>query len=194
MPKIKRIDHIAIAVEDIDQALVFWRDALGLPLSHTEQVPAQKAQVAFLPVMGSEVELVRPTETDTGVARFLQKRGPGMHHICFEVDDIEGCLAQLKALGIRLIDETPAIGSGGRRIAFIHPESTQGVLVELNEALPGSAERAPGVNVRAWWERAAAEARVLAAAGLAFVKALQRKRRADPAHPPVVLEERGQDG
>ncbi len=133
MPKIKRIDHIAIVVEDIEAALGFWRDTLGLELDHIEDVAEQKSIVAFLPTGGSEVELVKPTTDDSGVARYLQKRGPGMHHICFEVEDIEAALAQMKEKGVRLINETPLIGSGGKKIAFVHPESTHGVLVELYE-------------------------------------------------------------
>ncbi len=133
MPKIKRIDHIAIVVEDIEAALGFWRDNLGLELAHIEDVAEQKSIVAFLPTGGSEVELVKPTTDDSGVARYLQKRGPGMHHICFEVEDIEAALAQMKEKGVRLINETPLIGSGGKKIAFVHPESTHGVLVELYE-------------------------------------------------------------
>lgn len=133
MPKIKRIDHIAIVVEDIEAALGFWRDTLGLELDHIEDVAEQKSIVAFLLTGGSEVELVKPTTDDSGVARYLQKRGPGMHHICFEVEDIEAALAQMKEKGVRLINETPLIGSGGKKIAFVHPESTHGVLVELYE-------------------------------------------------------------
>jgi methylmalonyl-CoA/ethylmalonyl-CoA epimerase len=131
MPTVKRIDPIAIVVDDIEAALAFWRDALGLELDHVEEVAEQKSVVAFLPAGESEVELVKPTTADSGVARYLQKRGPGMHHICFEVDDIEASLAALKDKGVRLINETPVTGSGGRQIAFIHPESTNGVLVEL---------------------------------------------------------------
>jgi methylmalonyl-CoA/ethylmalonyl-CoA epimerase len=131
MAAIKRIDHIAIVVEDLETTLGFWRDALGLELAHIEDVPEQKSEVAFLPVGESEVELVRPTTDDSGVAKYLQKRGPGMHHISLEVDDIVGMLAQLKAKGVRLINETPVPGAGGKQIAFIHPESTSGVLVEL---------------------------------------------------------------
>jgi methylmalonyl-CoA/ethylmalonyl-CoA epimerase len=131
MATIKRIDHIAVVVEDIESTLGFWRDALGLELAHIEDVPEQKSLVAFLPVGESEIELVRPTTDDSGVAKYLQKRGPGMHHISLEVDDIEGMLAQLKAKGVRLINETPVLGAGGKRVAFIHPESTSGVLVEL---------------------------------------------------------------
>ncbi len=133
MPKIKRIDHIAIVVEDIDAALGFWHDALGLELHGQEDVAEQKSIVAFLPVAGSEIELVKPTTDDSGVARYLHKRGPGMHHICFEVDDLDATLERMKEKGVRLINETPTIGAGGKRIAFIHPESTNGVLVELYE-------------------------------------------------------------
>lgn len=129
--KVKRIDHIGIVVPEIESALPFWRDAMGIELTHIEDVPEQKSKVAFLPVSGSEVELVQPTSDDSGVARFLQKRGAGMHHLCLEVDDIEAYLSSLKDKGIRLINETPLSGSGGKKMAFIHPESTGGVLVEL---------------------------------------------------------------
>jgi methylmalonyl-CoA/ethylmalonyl-CoA epimerase len=133
MPKIKRINHIAIVVDDIDRALSFWRDALGLKLDHIEDIPEQESMVAFLPTGESEVELVQPTSEDSGVARYLQKRGPGMHHICFEVEDIQASLEQLKGKGVRLINETPMTGAGGKKMAFIHPESAYGVLVELYE-------------------------------------------------------------
>jgi methylmalonyl-CoA/ethylmalonyl-CoA epimerase len=133
MPKIKRIDHIAIVVEDVDSALGFWRDAMGLELDHIEDVPDQKSLVAFLPTGDSEVELVKPTTDDSGIARYLQKRGPGIHHICFEVEDIEAALSELIEKGVRLINETPLEGSQGKRLAFIHPQSANGVLVELYE-------------------------------------------------------------
>jgi len=133
MTRIKRVDHIAIVVDDIEAALGFWRDALGLELQRVEEVPEQKSMIAFLPVGESEVELVKPTTSDSGVARYLEKRGPGMHHICLEVDDIDAALAMLTEKGVRLINETPLNGSGGKRLAFIHPESTHGVLVELYE-------------------------------------------------------------
>lgn len=132
MPEIKKINHIAVAVNDIESALPFWQEALGLALDHVENVPSQKASVAFLPVGGSEIELVQPTSPDTGTAKFLAERGPGMHHLCFEVDDIEGMLAQLQAKEVRLINETP-LDLEGRRMAFVHPKSTGGVLVELYE-------------------------------------------------------------
>ncbi len=133
---VKRIAHIAIVVEDIEGALGFWRDALGLPLEHVEDVPEQQATVAFLLTRESEIELVKPTTHDSGVARFLAQRGPGIHHICFEVDDVAETLTALKARGVRLIDEAPRIGASGKKVAFIHPESTYGVLVELTEAPP----------------------------------------------------------
>jgi methylmalonyl-CoA/ethylmalonyl-CoA epimerase len=132
MAKIKKINHVAIAVSDVDASLTFWRDALGLAVDHIEDVPSQKATVVFIPVGDSEVELVRPTSEDTGVAKFLAERGGGMHHLCFEVDDIQGMLEDLKAKGVRLINETP-LELPGRKMAFIHPKSSGGVLVELYE-------------------------------------------------------------
>ena len=136
MPSIKRIDHIAIVVEDIGAALGFWRDALGLPLDRIDELPEQASIVAFLPTAGGEIELVQPTVDDSGVSRYLKKKGAGMHHICFEVDDIQDSLTVLRQKGIRLINETPMTGSGGKKFAFIHPENTQGVLVELYELNP----------------------------------------------------------
>jgi len=131
---IKKIDHIAVVVPDIDQALAFWRDALGLELTHVEEVTGQAVQVAFLPTGESEVELVKPVTETSGLAKYLDKHGPGMHHICLEVDDIQGMLDQLKAKGVRLINEEPTVGAGGKKVAFVHPKSTGGVLIELVEA------------------------------------------------------------
>jgi methylmalonyl-CoA/ethylmalonyl-CoA epimerase len=133
MPAIKRVEHIAIVVEDIEEALKFWRDALGLELHQVEEVPEQESVVAFLPVGDGEIELVKPTTEESGIARYLHKRGPGIHHICFEVDDIQANLDNLKQKGVRLINEEAMTGSGGKKMAFIHPESTHGVLVELYE-------------------------------------------------------------
>mgnify|MGYP001211798291 FL=1 len=130
MPAIKKINHVAIAVPEVEPALSFWRDALGLTVDHIEDVPSQKATVVFIPVGESEIELVRPTSEDTGVAKFLAERGGGMHHLCFEVDDIEAMLTQLKEKGVRLINETP-LELPGRKMAFVHPKSTGGVLIEL---------------------------------------------------------------
>ena len=134
MPKVKRIHHVAVVVDDMEKSLSFWRDALGLNPSEVRDVPEQKSQVAFLPAGESEVELVKPTTDDSGIARYLTKRGPGMHHICVEVDDIQAMLVQLKAGGARLINETPVTAADGRQYAFVHPESTSGVLVELYQA------------------------------------------------------------
>jgi methylmalonyl-CoA/ethylmalonyl-CoA epimerase len=132
MVKVKKFNHIAIGVENIEASLPFWRDALGLKLEHIEEVPSQKARVAFLPVGESEVELVQPTDPGTGMAKFIQERGGGMHHLCLEVEDIEQALAELKDKGVRLIDETAQV-LPGRKMAFIHPKATGGVLVELYE-------------------------------------------------------------
>ena len=130
MAKITKMNHVAIVVPDIEGSLSFWRDGLGLELDHIEDVPSQKSQVAFLPLNGGEVELVRPTTGDSGVAKFLADRGSGMHHLCFEVDDIDEMLVELKAKGFRLINET-AQQLEGRKVAFVHPKSANGVLVEL---------------------------------------------------------------
>jgi methylmalonyl-CoA/ethylmalonyl-CoA epimerase len=132
MAKPIKINHIGVAVTNIDESLKFWRDALGIELSHIEEVPSQKAKVAFLPVGETEIELVCPTAEDTGVAKFLAERGGGMHHLCIEVEDIAGTLAELKAKGVRLIDEEPKV-LPGRKIAFVHPKATGGVLLELYE-------------------------------------------------------------
>ena len=172
MPKIKRINHIAIVVEDIDKALNFWSKTLGLELSHVEEVQDQKSLVAFLPTGESEVELVKPTSDDSGIARFLNKRGPGIHHICFEVDDIEAMLEQLVQQDIRLINETPMIGTGGKKIAFIHPESTHGVLIELYELTP----QEPEIRLRrtrALANRVLAEGYSMATAARSFLRAFR---------------------
>jgi len=131
MSKVKGINHIAVVVDDMEKSLSFWRDALGMELHELCDVPAEKSKVAFMPLAGSEIELVQPTSDDSGIAKYLAKRGPGMHHICVEVDDIDGMLAQLKSKGIRLINEEPRIAADGKKYAFVHPESTNGVLVEL---------------------------------------------------------------
>ena len=134
MTTIKHVDHLAIVVDDLDRVLGFWRDALGLPLAGTGVLPDEKAEVAFLPVGDSQIELVRPTDEQSGTARFLAKRGPGIHHVAFEVNDLAAVLLQLKSRGVRLINEQPVSGAGGSQVAFVHPESTGGVLVELCQA------------------------------------------------------------
>jgi methylmalonyl-CoA/ethylmalonyl-CoA epimerase len=131
MPQIKAINHVAVVVDDMEKSLSFWRDALGIELHELRDVPAEKSQVAFLPVAGAEVELVMPTSDDSGIAKYLAKRGAGMHHICLEVDDIDGMMSQLKKKNIRLINEEARTATDGKKYAFIHPESTGGVLVEL---------------------------------------------------------------
>ncbi|NOH02068.1 MAG: methylmalonyl-CoA epimerase [Chloroflexi bacterium] len=131
MPTIKAINHVAVVVDDMEKSLAFWRDALGIELHELRDVPAEKSQVAFLPLAGAEVELVMPTTDDSGIAKYLAKRGPGMHHLCLEVDDIEAMLGQLRTKNIRLINEEPRTAADGKKYAFIHPESTGGVLVEL---------------------------------------------------------------
>ena len=130
---IKRIDHVAILLPDLKDGTKFWVDTLGLPLEKIETVREQQVKIAFLPVGDSCVELVEPTDEGSGVAAYLQKRGPGLHHICFEVDDIEKTLAQLSEADIPLIDEKPKEGKNGKKLAFIHPKGTGGVLVELYE-------------------------------------------------------------
>jgi len=130
---VKRVDHVAIVVRDISIALKFWNEALGIPLEKVKDVPAEKSVVAFLPLAGSEIELIQPTTSDSGIARYLEKKGEGMHHVCLEVEDIDGMLTNLSGKGIRLINDQPRITDDGKRYAFIHPESTGGVLVELYE-------------------------------------------------------------
>jgi methylmalonyl-CoA/ethylmalonyl-CoA epimerase len=132
MAKIIKINHVAIAVGDLENALSFWRDILGLEVSHIEDVPSQKSKVAFIPIFETEIELVNPTSSDSGLAKFLSEKGPGMHHLCFEVDHLEEMLASLKLKGVKLINETPQV-LPGRKLAFIHPKATNGVLVELYE-------------------------------------------------------------
>jgi methylmalonyl-CoA epimerase len=127
-----RIDHIGVVVRDILEALKVYQAALGLPLREVVEMPDQKVEVAFLPAGESKIELVQPLSDDSGVARFLEKRGEGVHHICLEVRDIEGALARLKAHDVQLIDEEPRQGAHGR-VAFIHPSGAHGVLIELVE-------------------------------------------------------------
>ena len=133
MTDLKRLDHIAVLVEDLDQALSFWQDQLGLTLDHVEIIDSMEVKIAFLPLGGSEIELIQPTTADSGLAKFLEKRGPGLHHICIEVENINTILGKLKEKGVRLIDEEPVTMDDGRKLAFLHPKSAGGVLVELYE-------------------------------------------------------------
>ena len=126
-----KIDHIGIATRGIEESLKFWRDALGLEVRHAETVEEQGVRVAMLPAGEPRVELLEPTGPDTPVAKFLEKRGPGIHHVAVRVADIGATLARLKAEGARLIDEEPRAGAGGCLVAFVHPAASGGVLLEL---------------------------------------------------------------
>ena len=128
-----RIDHIGVAVVSIDDALDVY-NALGLEVAHREEVPAQKVRTAFLPVGDSRIELLEPTAEDSPVAKFLLKRGPGVHHVCFLVDDIDAALADLASRGFRLLHGAAVRGADGKRIAFLHPDAGHGLLIELSEA------------------------------------------------------------
>lgn len=131
MPSVK-INHLAVVVEDIEGALPFWRDALGLPVGDIEDVPTEQVQVAFLDAGEAHVELVQPTDETSGIAKYIAKKGAGLHHVCFEVEDIDAALQQMRDKNVELINETPR-ERAGRRYAFVHPRSTGGVLVELYE-------------------------------------------------------------
>jgi len=126
-----KIDHIGIAVKSIEEAKKFWVDVLGVQLTGEEVIPEQKVKVGFLPMGESEVELLEPTEEDSPVAKFIEKKGEGIQHVAFRVENIEKTLADLKNKGVRLIDEKPRYGAGGAKIAFIHPKATFGTLVEI---------------------------------------------------------------
>ena len=133
MVRIMKIHHVAMVVNDIDSSLEFWRDGLGLTLEQIQHIPEQDSKIAFLPVGEGEIELVQPIGEDSGLARYLAKKGPGLHHLCIQVDEITSLLTDLKQKGFRLINEEPMQGDEGKKYAFIHPQSTGGVLVELYE-------------------------------------------------------------
>lgn len=126
-----QIDHIGIATRHLDDAVAVWRDALGLELDSTEQIDTQGVRVAMFTLGESHIELLEPLSRDSPVGKFLEKRGPGIHHIAVRVEDIRAKLAELKAKGLRLIDEVPRVGAGGCLVAFIHPTAANGVLLEL---------------------------------------------------------------
>ena len=126
-----KIDHIGIATREIDEAARFWREVLGLNIAQAEEVTGQKVRVAMLPLGESRIELLEATAADSPISKFLDKRGPGIHHIAVRVDDLRAALAKFKAAGARLIDEEPRTGAGGCLVAFVHPSSTGGVLLEL---------------------------------------------------------------
>jgi methylmalonyl-CoA/ethylmalonyl-CoA epimerase len=126
-----KVDHIGIATRQLDEALRLWRDTLGLQVTSTEEVTEQGVRVAMLHLGESQIELLEPLSPDSPVGKFLEKRGPGIHHVALRVTDIQAALVQLKEKGTRLIDETPRLGAGGCLVAFIHPSSANGVLLEL---------------------------------------------------------------
>lgn len=130
--KTHKIDHLGIAVTSIDEALGVYR-ALGLSETRRESVPGQKVTTAFLPVGDSRIELLEPTDDSSPIAKFLAKRGEGIHHVCFAVEDLEAALSDLAAKGFRLVHGAPVPGADGRRVAFLHPEAGHGVLIELSE-------------------------------------------------------------
>lgn len=128
---IKKIDHIGIAVTSLEEAIPFYEKALGLKCEHIEEVPSQKVKTAFFEVDGVHLELLEPTAPDSAVAKFLEKNGPGVHHMAFGTDDVPNQLDQARQAGCRLINETPVAGAGGKQVAFLHPKSTFGVLTEF---------------------------------------------------------------
>jgi methylmalonyl-CoA/ethylmalonyl-CoA epimerase len=128
------IDHIGIAVSSIEEALAFYRDALGLEVEAPEDVPSQRVRARFIPAGETALELLQATADDSPIAKYVAKRGPGLHHLTLRVDDITAVLARLKSRGVRLIDETPRPGAHGSLVAFIHPSSAHGVLIELKQA------------------------------------------------------------
>ncbi|MDW7740315.1 MAG: methylmalonyl-CoA epimerase [Bacillota bacterium] len=129
----EKVDHIGVAVKDLEKAISFYRDQIGIEFKGTEVVDEQKVKVAFFPVGESKIELLESTVPDGPVGKFIEKKGEGIHHLSFRVTNIEEKLAQLKDKGVELIDEKPRYGAGGARIAFLHPKSTGGILIELCE-------------------------------------------------------------
>lgn len=128
-----KLDHIAIAVKSIEERLKIWRDILGFKLEVIEDVLDQKVKVAVLNINGLHIELLEPLEENSPISKFIENKGEGLHHLCFEVEDIEGMLLEMKKQGIKLIDEVPKIGASGKKIAFIHPKDMGGVLIELRQ-------------------------------------------------------------
>ncbi len=127
------LDHVGIAVSNLDDALVFYRDALGLDVQEAEDIPSQRVRARFVSLGGSTLELFEATSSDSPITRFLKRRGPGLHHVTLRVENINDALGRLRERGIRLIDNSPRLGAGGSMVAFVHPASTQGVLVELKQ-------------------------------------------------------------
>lgn len=131
--QVRKLEHIGIAVDNLKEAVAAY-EALGLRLSLTEEIPKEGVRVAMFPVGRTRIELLEPTSADSTIAKFLQKRGEGIHHLAFEVDDLEGACEELRSAGLRLVYETSKSGEGGSKVNFIHPSSTKGVLIELREA------------------------------------------------------------
>jgi methylmalonyl-CoA/ethylmalonyl-CoA epimerase len=131
MPKVRALDHIAIATDDLEESLAFWRDQLGLEASHTEELPDRGIKVAFLPIGDTRIELVAPLREDSEISGFLAKRGPGIHHMAFESADVDADVDALKDGGVRIAQD-PAPGAHDCRVAFIHPKSSKGTLIELS--------------------------------------------------------------
>jgi methylmalonyl-CoA epimerase len=127
------LDHIGIAVRGLNEALVFYRDALGLEVSPAHDVPSERVRAVFVPVGGPALELLEATSSESAIARFVDRRGPGLHHITLRVEDLDAALAELRKRGVKLIDEAPRAGAHGSRVAFIHPSAAGGVLVELKQ-------------------------------------------------------------
>ena len=140
----KGLDHVAIVVRDLDESIRLWRDALGLELTHVEEVPEQQVRTAIFGHGMGRVELISPTTQDSGVARFLATRGEGLHHVCIEVEDIESAMDSLRKAGAPLIDREPRPGAGGARVAFVHPKGMRGVLTELRQGPPEPATPVSG--------------------------------------------------
>ncbi len=133
MFKVNKVDHVGIAVKDLEQAKKFYTEMLGIPAMGEEVVAEQKVKVCFIPCGDSEIELLESTEPDGPIAKFIEKKGEGIQHVALNVDNIENALADLKEKGVRLIDEKPRYGAGGASIAFVHPKSTGGILLELSQ-------------------------------------------------------------
>ena len=128
----KKIDHIGVAVNSLEESIPLYRDAFGMKLHAVEEVPDQKVKVAMFEVGNVHIELLEPTSPESPIAKFLEKNGPGMHHICYEVEDVDNSLQEIAEKGVRLIDQASRPGAGGKRVGFLHPKSTGSVLVELN--------------------------------------------------------------
>lgn len=152
-----KLHHLAIAVEDSDKTTDLFENVLGLKLSHREDVPTENARVSFFPIGESSFELVQALDPDSGMARFIQKRGPGIHHVCLEVDDIQQMVTTLKARGVKFTSEAPSPGAHDAQIIFIHPKSTGGVLIELRQGPPSEHTPSTGTDNAVSGEKSGSE-------------------------------------